>query len=69
MMGVQPYSYVISNGTKEYSYLIGSSQFEHNNQPYTISCFNTAYLPFESTLVEDQRKRKTSPWLELRVRA
>lgn len=53
-MGMQPYSYLLNNGSKEYSYLIGSSQFEHNNQPYTISCFNTAYLPCESTLLEDQ---------------
>lgn len=54
MMGMQPYSYKLQNGEKEYSYLIGSSQFNYDNQIYSISSFNTAYLPTGKVLLDDQ---------------
>lgn len=53
-MGMQPYSYTLNYGKREYSYLIGSSQFQINSQSFILSSFNTAYLPCESILKDDQ---------------
>lgn len=53
-MGMQPYSYLLKNGEREYSYLVGSSTFLLSGQEYTISCFNTAYLPYGTVLRDDQ---------------
>lgn len=53
-MGMQPYSYILKNGQREYSYLIGSSQFQIDNQSFILSSFNTAYLPCGNILKDDQ---------------
>lgn len=53
-MGMQPYSYKLKNGQQEYSYLIGSSQFQINGQSFILSSFNTAYLPYGNILNDDQ---------------
>lgn len=53
-MGMQPYSYKLRNGKLEYSYLIGSSQFNYGTEVYSISSFNTAYLPIGKVLRDDQ---------------
>jgi len=53
-MGMQPYSYRVENGTTEYSYLVGKSEFTFGNEQYLIACFNTAYLPYGKVLKDDQ---------------
>lgn len=53
-MGMQPYSYVCADGTREYSYLIGSSSFTFDSKTFIITCFNTAYLPYGKALKDDQ---------------
>lgn len=53
-MGMQPYSYKLEDGSTEYSYLIGSSEFVFGNCRYVIACFNTAYLPYGKVLKDDQ---------------
>ena len=53
-MGMQPYSYQLTDGTTEYSYLIGASSFQFGKDNYQIVCFNTAYLPYGRALRDDQ---------------
>lgn len=53
-MGMQPYSYKLDDGSIEYSYLVGSSEFTFENDHYLITCFNTAYLPYGKVLNDDQ---------------
>lgn len=53
-IGMQPYSYKLHNGEIEYSYLVGNSEFSFGERKYSISCFNTAYLPYGEVLKDDQ---------------
>lgn len=52
--GMQPYAYRLEDGSREYSYLIGSSNFSFADCKYCIACFNTAYLPYGQVLSDDQ---------------
>lgn len=53
-MGMQPYTYRLEDGRVEYSYLIGTSDFQFAGHKYCIACFNTAWLPYGNVLKDDQ---------------
>jgi len=66
-MGMHPYSFIGKDRVTEYSYLIGRNAFSLNGKHYQITCFNSAYLPYDGKVLRDDQMFLGLPQMQVMI--